>query len=255
MKEINLNESHSFQYISHFSNTIPLNTQHLSIKLKIKGGYGHFCLEPISPDQIHHCETKNDMEKDETLKLQHHKMKNINSTSLFSTVLVTTVQTQKIPFWMCLGPQWQVCEADEQIDTYFTRWASNRLPNGDSLSAWILQWPDNTRALLYGHALPGQPFRIFCSLLFHSSKNFTQIIKKNKESLRRLIMAALRLRGIVQTHYEFKKLYQHTWISVLFACRKKIRQQWIPIDEQRWIIERFIGTFLLEEIPSSNSLP
>ncbi|QSL66002.1 hypothetical protein MERGE_003139 [Pneumocystis wakefieldiae] len=226
---------------SKISKILSLLTKRFPVKLKTKNWHGHFCLEPISFENIHKNQQNTiDILDKNTIPLIH--------SSLLSAILVANVQISNIPFWKCYAPQLQVCAADKHIKAYFTRWESKRAPSGDSLSGWILQWSDGTRALLYGNSLPGQPLRILCSF-FNPSKLITRVAQKNKQSLQRLIMAALRLRGIERTHEEFKELYQHIWMATIFACRKNINQQWIPIDKQQWIVERFVGTFLLEEIP------
>ncbi|KTW26704.1 hypothetical protein T552_02710 [Pneumocystis carinii B80] len=228
--------------ISKISNILSLLIRRLPVKLKTKNWHGHFCLEPISFENIHE-------NQENTIDLLDKNSVLLVESSLLSANLVANVQTCNIPFWKCLGPQLQVCAADKHIKAYFKRWESKRSPSGDSLSGWVLQWSDGTRALLYGHSLPGQPLRILCTF-FNPGNIITPVTQKNKQSLQRLIMAALRLRGIERTHEEFKQLYQHIWMATIFACRQNINQQWIPIDKQQWIVERFVETFLLEEIPS-----
>ncbi|KAG4304890.1 hypothetical protein PORY_001565 [Pneumocystis oryctolagi] len=76
-----------------------------------------------------------------------------------------------------------------------------------------------------------------------------RIKQANWESLQRVTLAALRLRGVTSSHKEFKRLMEQTMSAALFAWRDHIRQGRIPLDAQQWVVERLVGTFFLEEMP------
>ncbi|KAG4302980.1 hypothetical protein PCANB_000690 [Pneumocystis canis] len=174
------------------------------------------------------------------------------SISTFKTFYVkrTVIYNEKIPLWSSRGAEWWVSASDSFLHARFTRWKSTLMPNGDTQTAWILQWSNGQRALLYGHVMPNGIFRILCARLESRSILHTPIKCINEESLQRLAIAALRLRGIIPSNDEFQQLVEHAKTAAVFACRNKINRQWISLDIQRWIIERLIGTFLLENAPS-----
>ncbi|KAG5518645.1 hypothetical protein PMAC_002614 [Pneumocystis sp. 'macacae'] len=183
------------------------------------------------------------------------ELETIPETPEISVVLVGTVRSANVPFWQCRGIKWQVKAADEHLRARFARWKRALRPSGDTETAWVLRWPCGLQALLYGYAHKGGVLKVQCSVfdsgsMYNIGVNMnhardtdkTQIKKANKESLRRLTIAALRLRGIMPQHGEFRQLIEQT----SSAARDRIGQERIPLDAQRWVVERLIGTFLLE---------
>ncbi|KTW26524.1 uncharacterized protein T551_03441 [Pneumocystis jirovecii RU7] len=176
-----------------------------------------------------------------------------------SVVLVGTVRSASVPFWQCRGIKWQVKAADEHLRLRFARWRRTLRPSGDTETAWVLRWPSGLQTLLYGYACEGGALKVQCSvfdsgIMYNIGTNIdhardtrkAQIKKANKESLRQLTVAALRLRGIMPQHEEFKQLVEQTSSAAIFAWRDSIGRKRIPLDAQQWVVERLIGTFLLE---------
>ncbi|KAG4303051.1 hypothetical protein PCK1_000717 [Pneumocystis canis] len=139
--------------------------------------------------------------------------------STFKTFYVkrTVINHEKVPLWNYRGAEWWVSASDSLLYTKLTRWKSKLMFNGDTQTAWILQWPNGQRALLYGHVMFNGRFCILCSRL-ESTTLQTSIQYMNEESLRRLAIAALRLRGIIPSNHEFQQLVEHAKQAAVFAC-------------------------------------